>query len=239
MLKPARLNFELLFSVGASLFGLLTISMLALYPPTNPPVFSLRKPIVGLVFGIICVSGILAAVYPTKCLGAFEHQKISGPAMSTNSDRSAQLGNAVKGHHFDCERYSAHTIKIKEQTLCAACTGLSLGAMLALVGGIPYFLVGWQIQQSSLIVASGQLGVLLGFIQFKFAGLMRLALNAVFVLGAYFMLIGIDMLARNVFIDFYLILLIMLWIWTRILLSRWDHVNTCRTCKLQCKLKER
>jgi hypothetical protein len=187
---------------------------------------------------IICASGIIAALYPKRCSSTFEHQKVTETAIS--DDKNPQLRRVVKGHHLSCGGFTAHIIEMKGRILCAACTGLFLGATFAVIGTVAYFFAGWQIRQFSfLAVVTGQLGVLLGFIQFKFKGFMRLAFNVIFVLGAYLILVGMDALAENAFIDFYLILLVVLWIWTRILLSQWDHKKICGACKLECKLKER
>ncbi|MBS7638359.1 hypothetical protein KEJ49_05700 [Candidatus Bathyarchaeota archaeon] len=49
---------------------------------------------------------------------------------------------SIKGHHPDCGRFKAHTINIFGRALCAACTGLLLGALLILPGGILYFFLG-------------------------------------------------------------------------------------------------
>jgi hypothetical protein len=116
---------------------------------------------------------------------------------------------------------------------------LFLGALLALSGTILYFFVGLELVHMGLLaVLIGEAGIVLGFVQLKFKGLVRLALNSFFVFGAYLVLMGIDMIGENALIDLYLVGLIIFWIWTRILLSQWDHWRTCQACKLNCELKK-
>jgi len=55
-----------------------------------------------------------------------------------------------------------------------------------------------------------------------------------FVFGAFLVLVGIDALAENLFVDLFLTVLISFWILTRIQLSQWDHSRICRDCKSPC-----
>ena len=56
----------LLFLMGVSFFGLFLLGILPLNPPLMEEGFPWRKPIVVLIFGSICVLGILAAIFPEK-----------------------------------------------------------------------------------------------------------------------------------------------------------------------------
>ncbi len=53
--------------------------------------------------------------------------------------------------------------------------------------------------------------------------ILRVLLNAAFVLGMMLILIGIDTIATNLVIDVYLIGLFIFWMMTRILISRFNH----------------
>jgi hypothetical protein len=145
----------------------------------------------------------------------------------------------LKGHHFDCEGYVPHTVKLGGRTLCAACSGLLLGAVVAFFGTVTYFFSDAELNRFGLQFLTIGIGlVALGFVQFKFPGLIRLLVNALFVLGAFFVLVAVDALLENLFIDLYVISLMLLWILTRILLSQWDHSRICRSCKIDCELKK-
>jgi len=83
-------------------------------------------------------------------------------------------------------------------------------------------------------IVVGQLGLGSGLIQFKFAGWTRFAANLLFVLGGSFMLTGVDQLAGSVFVDIYVMGLIVLWILTRVMISQWDHHRICISCGFFC-----
>lgn len=237
MVKNPPSSLALRFSLGVSAFGLLTTLMLTLLPPTPIENLPWRKPLIGIMFIVICISGGVASLFPRKCSEQFDLQRDERSRTSNRNKNDTNL--TVKGHHPNCREFSAHVIQAKGHTLCAACTGLLLGALIAVVGAVLYFFLGWELQLPTyLIVQMGMISVVVGFFQLKFKGAIRSTLNALFVVGAYFVLAGMDMLSRNVFLDIYLIGLVLLWIWTRILLSERDHTRTCQNCKLDCELKQ-
>ena len=241
MPKGTRSNFILIFAISVSLFGSFTTLMLAINPPLAQENVPWRRPLIGSLFTLICISGIMAAFFPKKCSEAFHLPKIEEPTISeakiSNFDKCSIK---LKGHHFNCERFSAHVIQVGKRVFCAACTGLLLGAFFVLVGIALYFFGEWDIGQFGFsAVLVGQVGIVLGFFQFKFKGYARLALNAFFVFAAFLTLVGVDSLAESVFVDLYLVVLIVFWLFTRILISQWDHWRICHTCKLACELKER
>lgn len=149
------------------------------------------------------------------------------------------MREARMGHHPNCGRFSTHVVKVNEHVVCAACGGLLLGTFIALFTSVPYFLDVWRFELPSFYaVVIGEVLVVMGFFQLKSKGLVRLTLNMLLVSGACVVLIEIDMLAESLFIDLYLVGLIAVWIWTRILLSEWDHSRTCRLCASRCELKK-
>ncbi|MEM0314285.1 MAG: hypothetical protein QXQ41_07035, partial [Candidatus Bathyarchaeia archaeon] len=81
---------------------------------------------------------------------------------------------------------------------------------------------------------AGQIGVALGLFQFKFRNFMRLALNAIFVIACFLILAGADSVAGNLLLDLYIFGLILYWLFTRIMLSKWDHTRICRKCGFSC-----
>lgn len=233
-----RLNFFLPFAIGVSLFGLFTTLMLAMYPPAVQENFFWRKPLTGLLFTLICVFGIVAVFFPKKCSEIYLHQTEKPTISETENPDFHEISINFKGHHPDCGRFSAHVAHIDGHVFCVACTGLLLGGLIALIGTALYFFVEWNIVEVGLsAVLVGQIGILLGFVQFKFKGYARLTLNAFFVFACLLTLVGIDKLAESMFINLYTIALITFWLLTRILISQWDHWRICHTCKLSCELK--
>lgn len=221
----------LMFTISISVFGMLIVLMLAFNPPRAHESFSLRKPLIGSIFGFVCILGIFAVFFPKQCSETFYFKK---------KKMNSASHTAFKGHHINCTEFSARVIQIGSRTLCAACSGLFIGALIALAGTVLYFFDGWHIEEMSLPLAlMGVLAVVLGFLQLKFRGFIRLALNALFVVGALLILVGIDELAQNLFADFFLIIVIVFWLFTRIILSQWDHWRTCHVCKSSCELKRK
>jgi hypothetical protein len=196
---------------------------LAHYTPVATVYQHWRKSIVGSAFIIICLSGIVAALFPKRCSGRAEAQ------VPHNMTRSCT--RETKGHHFDCEEYSSHVVRLGSQTLCAACSGLVIGALAAVGMSCFYFFGEWLFLGSGFfVVFLGSVLVALGFVQFRFRGVVRLLLNALFVFGALITLIGVDSSAHDFFLDVLVLALIVFWIMTRVLISQWDHWKTCNNC---------
>jgi hypothetical protein len=223
------------FSIVVSAFGFFTIPLLALYGAQSTEAFMWRKPVIGSVFALICLLGILGSLSPKKCSETFGHQRRMDTASSHL--RNSELAISSKGHHYDCGKFSTHTIQVKGHILCAACTGLFLGGTGALLGTILYFFAGWELAQIRFLsVAIGVAAMTFGFLQLKFGGFARLVLNVLFVLGAFLILAGLDGFAESLLVDFFSIVLIAFWIFTRILLSEWDHWKICRGCSIHCEI---
>lgn len=236
MSKAARTSAVLPFYVTASVLGLSSILLLALYPPVAVGDISFRKPLIGAVFTLICILGGSAVVFPKECASMLGSKEKRGSFASHTTYSNNQT---IRGHHLDCGRFAPHTIRVKERVLCAACTGLCLGTFVAIAGTAIYFFAGVDFGQFGLLfVAVGAALVALGFAQFKFPGFVRLLLNAFFVVGAFFILVGADAFLQNLLIDFYLLSLVVLWILTRVLLSLWDHSRICRSCTSECEMKK-
>jgi hypothetical protein len=232
MKARADLNLTLGFMVACSLFGSLVILLMVAYPPTTIQDYFWRKPLVGSIFFLICAGGSLLAVTPRKCSMAHETQMVR-----TLMDSDVKTGFPVtsEGHHPNCGRFSAHTIRFRGTSYCAACTGLLIGGVVAMIATALYFFFGLNSESISFpAIAVGQLGLGSGLIQFEFGSWTRSAANLMFVLGGSFMLIGVDQLVGSVFVDIYVTGLIVLWILTRVMISQWDHHRICISCGFFC-----
>jgi len=226
-------NPILMFTISVSIFGVFIVLLFTFNPPTVNENFFWRKLLVGSIFSLICTLGIFVALFPRQCSKSSHFRK---------EEMNSTLHHVyitMKGHHPDCKEFSAHVIHINSYTICAACTGLLLGALIAFTGTAFYSFGGWSIEEMSFPAALiGVVGVILGFFQIKFRGFIRLMLNIFFVLGAFLILVGIDELTQNLFVDLFLIVLIVFWLFTRIMLSRWDHWRICSSCKSPCEVGE-
>ena len=225
--KP-DIKYQLILSFA----GLLLLAMLTVFPPTVTGDFPWRKTVIGSIFSIFCVLGILAVFSPNQCLTIFNFMK-KQRTVDSDSTKLVSHGasNVLQGHHPTCGRFAAHIFRIKGKIVCAACIGLLLGGLLALAGATVYFFCDWRVaEHSSLMVLLGILGVSFGLFQFKFRNLVRLSVNMIFVLGALSILIGIDELIHSLIFDLFVFSLIVFWLFTRISLSQWDHEMICSGC---------
>ena len=227
----------LIFMIAVSFFGLFLVVTLAINPPIIEENLPWRKPLIGSIFGSICLLGIIAVFFPKQCSAMFHSAKrehnISANEKAVDSHESAPN---LRGHHPDCGSFSAHVVQIGNKTFCAACTGLLLGALMTLAGTTLYFVGYWHIEQNAfLAVFVGTLGVGLGLFQFEFRSSVRLVMNASFVLGTFLAMVGIDEIIQSLFADLFLVVLTVFWLLTRILLSQWDHWRICYTCRTPCE----
>jgi uncharacterized membrane protein len=223
----------LMFLMAISFLGLLLVGISTWGSPAKES-FSWRKPLIGSLFASICLLGAFASLSPGKCSQALHLKRANRP-------KARGVPYAVRGHHYDCGNFSAHVFGLGGHILCSSCTGLLLGALIALALTIPYFLDYWQIEGNPLIVHLGILGVSLGLLQFSLfkgrSNVIRFFLNLYFVVGASLLLVGIDALAQSAAFALFIIPLIAFWILTRIALSEWDHRRICRSCgRLTCAL---
>jgi len=233
-------NFILTFFLGVSLFGLGIAVTLALYPLPVLEDLPLRKPLIGSIFGIICVFGMLAVIFPRSCsrIIGFKREKQRAPHVFYTAGNSKGKKLTMRGHHPECKNFSAHVIQISGKTFCAGCAGLLLGGLAASVGTLLYFFGNLHVGQNSLLLLLiGATGVVLALLQFSLFNIpwssVRWFLNAFFAFGAFLILVGIDAITQSIFVDLFLVVLIIFWLFTRMTLSRWDHERICNLCKVK------
>ena len=77
----------------------------------------------------------------------------------------------------------------------------------------------------------GEVGMVLGLTQIKFAGFAKVAVNVFFVVGSFVTLAEADVLGGSVLVDAYVLGLILFLLWLRILLSERNNRRTCQTCQ--------
>ena len=231
MKAHAEPNLILRFMIACSLIGWCTVLLMMIFPPATTQDILWRKPLIGSILFLICAGGSLAAVSPRTCSATHGTRMVE-----TSKDSDAKMDSvSSKGHHPDCGRFSNHTIPFRGNTYCAACTGLLIGGIIAMSVIVLYFFLGLNAEALGLpAVLVGQFGPALGLVQFKFKGWIRLSANVLFVLGSCLILIGMDKLVHSVFVDVFLIGLILVWILTRVMISQWDHYRICIDCGFMC-----
>jgi hypothetical protein len=193
----------------------------------SSPVLPFQREITALVFVTICTLGAIAGVYPSKILSLFREK---------NSARRDEAGPGYLGHHPSCGRFETHVIKIRGKVLCAGCTGLTIGAIAAVMMTLYTILL--PIQTPALItLVMGVTLVTAGILQHALGRDPRfhLALNVVLVTGVAVARIGANMLNRGIIVDAYSLALSLYLIVARIDLSRDDHEAVCSSCTVPCE----
>jgi len=184
--------------------------------------FPRHETVSSILFGAICILGIIAGIAPKWC---------------TFASRSERRGSdGVAGHHPDCGHFPGHTVKWGGRVFCAGCSGLVLGAVLSLIGlvsgGYPLdVVVGFWF--GVLLVG---LGLVQHFIDLG-SGWVHFWLNICFVVGAWFMFAAIQLINPSFLVSVYFLAVTVFWIYARIRASQWTHVVVCRGCDTKCVLR--
>ena len=221
----------LVFLVCISLFGLILSVMFATGFAKARDDFALRKPLVGSTFGVLCILGMSAALYPDSCSSIFVFEKKQKHETSFHNLQRTSL----RGHHPACGRFSAHVLDVGSTRLCATCSGFFVGASIALVGIVMFFFGQYSMGERPFVpMLIGATGVLLGLLHsilpgFR-TGFTRFMASALFAMGSFIVLASVENAARSVSIDFFVITLSVLWLMTDTSLSRWDHQRICSKC---------
>lgn len=239
-LPGTRPNILSLYFISVSLIGLLLLAAFTFSIPALKVSFSWQKPVIGSIFGLICLLGIIAGVYPSKCSRMLHFQKKIQSKSAYNAEQGSMAERAVtfQGHHPSCGNFSAHVFQLGGKTYCAGCTGLVIGAIISLLGTLVFFSIELFIGEiGKVFFWLGFIGVALGLLQYNLFNIggsfIHLSLNVVFVLGAFLLLIGIEEITSNLVLEVYFLALTIFWILTRILLSQQEHRKICVTCGLK------
>ncbi len=219
--------------VGTSFFGLLLIGVVALNLQPIKANFLWRKPLIGSLYALICLAGIVAVFFPTLCSTLVtSKKKATRHSLATSPFKPTSIYPFIGAHHPDCQNFSAHVFHTNNRRTCAACLGLLLGGLISLAGTGLFFFGEWSLSGNSLQgILLGLVGVGLGLLQYKIgSNIIRLIANSFFVIGTLFLLVGIDELAQSVLADLFVIGLALFWLFTRISLSQWNNWRICHNC---------
>ena len=154
------------------------------------------------------------------------------PAVSNNYKDTSASTVQFKGHHPECKEFSANRITIGGSVFCAACSGLLVGAIVAIAGAVLFSLGFIDFGTRNLwVLVAGEVLMLVGLAQIKMRGFVKMAVNALFVVGSYISLVGADLAGQSLLIDAYVLGLIVFMLWFRILLSEWNNKRICLGCR--------
>jgi hypothetical protein len=224
--KVETSKFFLSFLVVVAVFGLAFVPLLLLSPNPQADQSPLRRPLISAVYGVVCIVGIVAVFYPGKCRLMFQK-----PDVPPDSKNPSAIEVQFQGHHPNCENFSGNRITIRGSVFCAACSGLLIGAIAAIVGVLLFSIGFFGSDVGSLwVLATGEILMLVGLAQIKIMGYIKMAVNALFVVGSGISLIVADLVGQSWLVDVYVLGLIVFMLWLRILLSEWNNKKTCVAC---------
>lgn len=239
-LPKTNTNLISLCLIGVSLAGLSLLTALTFCTPASRADFSWQNPAIGSAFGIICLLGIIAGVYPSKCSRVLHFRKETQGRKPDDSEQKSTIERIVtfEGHHPNCGNFSMHLFQLNDRKYCAGCTGLVIGAIISVLGTLVYFSTGPFLGEIAMVFFwLGFVGVALGLLQYnlfnRWGSFVHLSLNVLFVTGAFLLLVGIKEIANNLILEVYFLTLTLYWIFTRILLSEQEHKRICAACGLK------
>ena len=245
--RENNFNTQNIFLILISFSGLFFLVAMYLWLPqsTAPSTthYSLKKTIILFFFIFVCILGIFAALYPSKCktLLKFQNdskQKTSQGNIQSNQKTINQGHIEFAGHHPDCGKFSSHTLTINGKKYCPGCFGLSVGASIAIVGIVIYYFVrypsmGYPLIYGELLFWIGVCTVFLALLLivfFKVGKKLKFISNMGLVTGSFLVLLGLDSVKGNFIIELYFLILVIFWILTRIAVSETSHELICQKC---------
>jgi len=243
--QPKHKSNSAVIALVISLAGLSFFPFLLLNPPPTI-IIPWQTRLVGSLFALICIFGIVAGVSPRHCSFSFRSRRKHTEVKSSKSNSQPSSSIQKRGHHPTCEAYAGHVLKIQSRTLCAGCSGLVTGAAFAILGTVFVFFMGWQFYDPYLVFWIGFFFVFFGLIQHLIyqilkvnQGTVRFIVNILFVLGPFLLLASLIPISNNLTLAGYLLLLTLYWIFTRIAMSQRSHRLMCKRCTdLTCALRE-
>ena len=240
MSKNMLNNLVLTFFLSTSFFGFLLIGVLSFKSPIFQEGFSWQEEIIGVVYGLICLFGIFAALSPNSCSQIVNLRRKEKPAHRGDLEQNKVISQTfdVRGHHHMCGNFSSHVFHVRGRIFCASCNGLLIGGLLSLAGTVLFFFFNWHIGSDPLLFAFGVLGVALNMISILLFDLwikhlVRAFLNIFFVLGTFLILVAANEHAQNFGLNLLVIAFSVFWLLTRILLSQWRHERICSACGIE------
>jgi hypothetical protein len=222
--------------LGLSVAGaaLLVVFVSMTPAPMGTPVL-VKKMVVAGIFIASCVVGISFLLRP-NWIRPFISKK-----ENTVKNHSEALQRSFQGHHPDCKTFENHRLIYRNKTWCTGCLGLLIGCLLSIILMMLYIVVPFKQPPtiSSLLFFLGLLIIALVYLEIirgSRLSIIHVLSNAMFVLGFFFITISILELSGKVMYGLFSILLCILWLDTRIQLSRWHHRRLCSFCPEPCKI---
>lgn len=239
------------------------IAILALPLYSVPPVFfneSFEFILFVVSFEISCIIGIAYAINPASVLYIIgvhavdaEHKKVR--YVLSDKRHPCGVAHTIVGHHPDCGRFQAHTIKIFGIHKCSGCVGLAAGGVVSM---FLILIIVWQsiVWESPAIALFQQtiplltpLGIILVSIGFADGFLrnrgisnsqkkhgyrspvLHAVANSFYPIGFTLSCGGVMLGTGSGFLALLSLSVCISWLYTRTVLSRLNHQTVCIRCQ--------
>jgi hypothetical protein len=227
------LSYLALSVAGAALL----VVFVSMTPASTYIMTLLEKMVVAGVFIVTCAFGISFSLRPNWV------RKFISKKDNTVKNHTNEVVRSFRGHHPDCETFEKHRMIYQNKTWCAGCLGLLIGCVLSVILMILYVVVPFQQPPtlSRLLLFLGLLVIALMYLEIirgRQHSIIHVLSNGMLILSFFFITISIVELSGKVVYGFFTILLCILWLDTRIQLSRWHHQRLCSSCPKPCKIYE-
>ncbi|MDD1743396.1 MAG: hypothetical protein LUO85_02080 [Methanomassiliicoccales archaeon] len=227
MRQGSLIGYLLLSGIAAAM--LLVVSWMG--PLIDRPLTFEDRSIIALAFIGSCVLGIVLSLGPRRLHSLRKKAK--------NDDAESIGSQTWIGHHPDCSRFEDHVIEIKKKKYCAGCIGLALGSLISLIIMASYLLlppVGVPVGQWLVVIGLFVILVCMAEVAWHLAPpIVHVLSNAAMVIGFLLVIVGTASSSEDVVFSLFAVLICFLWLDTRIQISDWKHVSTCRICGRSCR----
>ena len=233
MKQKTNVIYYLILSITAAVL-LLTLAFFNSSNTASVDIYD--KLFVGGVFITSCLFGISLAIYP-GWFKRFTKQEKHSP----NKKQTQKTARKRKGHHPDCDQFQNHTIRINNKMFCAGCLGLSIGAILSIFLTILYIVIGGELPFTTFyfFMLLGLIIIGLVYIEIMFPkrhSTVHVISNISLIVCFFLITISIFEVTGSIIYGIISIILLSLWLDTRIRLSNWRHTMICEHCNESCKM---
>jgi len=215
----------------SALASAIMLSFALVGPDNGNDLTTMERMAVASAFILICTLGMLSGL-DFVSFARRKEQLIPREQARTPS------GPRRVGHHPDCEGFRDHTIGLRGRIYCCGCLSLAFGS------GIAICLMTMLMLFTNIAPTNGPhlvlLGLLIVTIAFVDAWVHRqrwvhILTNVLLPVGFLLMTVGVTEATGDGALGLVAVLISVLFMDTRISISRWKHEEICRRCGRGCK----
>ena len=212
----------------------LILMMVFLQPIIDNKITIFDKFFVAAVFFTSCTFGITIAIYPNWW------RKNKRNTNHTSNLQKIKTSRSFKGHHPDCSMFRSHIVIISNKPRCAGCLGLTIGTLISIFLMIFYLIFPVELSLNLYYILF-LIGIFVLFFVygeimfFKRKNFLHILLNILFILSFFAITISVLEITKNLLYATITIVMCFLWLNTRILFSKYQHMKICFSCIQECK----